>query len=656
MPFTHARRRGATVLFRRKIPVDLRDRFGSHEIVRSIGRATPGEARRIVHRLWSQTELVFMRVRSEQALTRGEIAKVVAAAVDAFQDDIEIAIADVIPGVPLSGLDEPVDRADRLRGEAALYGSMLDRNDVVVQRDNVSVLAQEVVGKDVQAGSNDERRLCRAVTEGLQAAAGPVAAVFDRLARFRPATSAVRLIDEAEYEATPEVLTAMRAAKVGDDVSVLIDQLRPVTTDVPVATPTSSVGTSPLLRNADELMSALWPRFASHKVLMEEWKRTEADATKTTLKHWLECCGDKKPGDYTTEDVSAFHAIIKELPSNYYHNSAYRSVYEANGVRAVVAMSKGHVVDRMSNKTWNSHNSTLNGFFLWCAGKGAALPKGTESVCAGEFVCIPKKAVRRQDDPSRIIYEDRQIRTLFSAPKYTGAKSGHYWKQTGPLVTRDHRYWLPLIGALHGARREEPTLLKVKHVRLTAGGVAYFNWTAPELYKGLKDVGSPRDVPLHRDLLRLGFMDARVHGRDPEAPLFPDAVSYGAMERNAEPFGSWFGLFRKHCGVVDPRLDFHSWRHTAETLLLRAGVPQSHVEEIVGHESEGRRSAMSAVYNHGMSVELLKISIDRLSLPIDVEALIEAVRRSDAVDRSAAWPDLSDPKIRPKPKASRRSV
>ena len=77
MPFTHTRRRGATVLFRRRIPVDLRDRFGSHEIVRSIGRATPGEARRIVHRFWSQTELVFMRVRSEQGLTRDDIAKVV---------------------------------------------------------------------------------------------------------------------------------------------------------------------------------------------------------------------------------------------------------------------------------------------------------------------------------------------------------------------------------------------------------------------------------------------------------------------------------------------------------------------------------------------------------------------------------------------------
>lgn len=163
-------------------------------------------------------------------------------------------------------------------------------------------------------------------------------------------------------------------------------------------------------------------------------------------------------------------------------------------------------------------------------------------------------------------------------------------------------------------------------------------------------------MPLHRDLLRLGFMEARVDGRDPEAPLFPEALSYGAMQRNAEPFGKWFGQFRKHCGIVDPRLDYHSWRHTAETVLLRAGVPQSHVDEIIGHESQGRRSEMSAVYNHGMSIELLKKSIDRLSVPIGVELLNDAVKRSDAVDRSAAWPNLSDPEIQPKPKTSKRKT
>ena len=57
-----------------------------------------------------------------------------------------------------------------------------------------------------------------------------------------------------------------------------------------------------------------------------------------------------------------------------------------------------------------------------------------------------------------------------------------------------------------------------------------------------------------------------------------------------------------------------------------------------------------------MSIELLKVSVDRLALPLDVEALNESVKRSDAVDRSAAWPDLSAPEIRPKPRTSKREA
>ncbi|WP_353612596.1 DUF6538 domain-containing protein [Methylobacterium sp. AMS5] len=50
------RRRRQTVFFRRIIPHDLRQRFGQREILRSLGRATPGEARRMAQRSWDGTD------------------------------------------------------------------------------------------------------------------------------------------------------------------------------------------------------------------------------------------------------------------------------------------------------------------------------------------------------------------------------------------------------------------------------------------------------------------------------------------------------------------------------------------------------------------------------------------------------------------------
>ena len=183
----------------------------------------------------------------------------------------------------------------------------------------------------------------------------------------------------------------------------------------------------------------------------------------------------------------------------------------------------------------------------------------------------------------------------------------------------DHRYWITLIGFLHGMRREEPIVLRVRHVKQKAGAW-YFDLLDEEVVPRLKDIGSPRHVPLHKDLLDLGFIDARVAGRMPQSPLFPEAVSHSEIARHGSPFGKWFLNFRRFHGVNDPKLDFHSVRHTVISRLLDAGVPENHVEEICGNEGAGRRSEIAA-YDHGRLLGILKDAIDRLAIPIDVSVL-----------------------------------
>ena len=306
-----------------------------------------------------------MRVRAERELTREEIGRVVAAAIEGFQDETDHAIANVAPGSALTPLDEPMNQANRLRGKAALYDSILTRNDVVDRTGSVRGLAHAVLGRAVEQDSAEERRLCRAVIKAVQAEMLPAAVEFDQLASNRPATSNVRIASDKEYDAAPEKLAALRSATPGDNLTSLLDRLTPVAEVAPArAAHTSSRSATPApLRNASALMSELWSKFIMNKVLMKEWKEAEARGAGTTLKLWLQCIGDKRPCDYCGEDVSSFHRLMKEMPSDYYHNKSYRCVYLSEGALAVIAMSRGHVVDRMTDKTWNSHNSSLNAFF-----------------------------------------------------------------------------------------------------------------------------------------------------------------------------------------------------------------------------------------------------------------------------------------------------
>jgi integrase len=423
----------------------------------------------------------------------------------------------------------------------------------------------------------------------------------------------------------------------------------------PMARMAPPIAATPPLANADRMISELWPEFCEAKINNAEWKPGERISAETTLKLWIGAERDGAPREYSTLNVGHFQKTFRGLPRDYYHNKAFKKIYEEEGVLALFEKTRTlENCARTVPKTWNKHLSRLNEFFKWAGEKGQALPKDKASICEGYFIRIPKsRRGKRLRQSLRETFDDRAITALTTAPKFLGCASQSRWKTPGEQVFRDHRYWITLIGLLHGMRREEPILLQVKHVKCEEG-VWHFDLLDPKLEPFLKDIGSPRKVPLHRDFLELGFIEARVAGRDPEARLFPEAVSHSEIGKDGGPFGKWFLAFRVSVGVSADELDFHSCRHTVINRLVEAGVPEAHVEELCGHEGEERRSELST-YRHGMLLQTLKAAVDRLVIPLDVAALKEAVRRSDAIDRSAAWPNLDCPSIVPKPRKRRAS-
>jgi hypothetical protein len=103
-------------------------------------------------------------------------------------------------------------------------------------------------------------------------------------------------------------------------------------------------------------------------------------------------------------------------------------------------------------------------------------------------------------------------------------------------------------------------------------------------------------------------------------------------------FGKWFVHYRRRIGTPDD-CDFHSFRHTCTTLMDRAEVHRSHREELIGHESEDRRSDFKR-YRKPALLTLLKAAVDRINTPIDIEALLAAEARSEALEPSSVWPRL----------------
>lgn len=196
----------------------------------------------------------------------------------------------------------------------------------------------------------------------------------------------------------------------------------------------------------------------------------------------------------------------------------------------------------------------------------------------------PRKTKRDRDERPAFTAED--IGHLFGHPVWQGNLPKQKWQEVGPTVSPDGLYWVPMIAALTGARREEIAGLKAAEIaRLDGMPVIRI---AENANRGLKTLASTRTLPLHPQLIELGLEEhaqdqIRKHG--PDADLFPDLRPPQSGTKFGDQLDYRFRI------LVQNRLNgnpegkvFHSFRHYVTTQLGRmAGVPEHVRKDILGH-------------------------------------------------------------------------
>lgn len=136
------------------------------------------------------------------------------------------------------------------------------------------------------------------------------------------------------------------------------------------------------------------------------------------------------------------------------------------------------------------------------------------------------------------------------------------------------KYWLPLLAIYIGARLEELAALSpddlFEHQRIQAFKIH------GEDGRFVKNASSWRVVPVHSQLVRLGFLEyvASRKGNDRLFTIEPYQGQYGKRASKA------FGYLRDQLEISP---DFHGYRHTVIEALKMRGVPLTHVEWLVGH-------------------------------------------------------------------------
>jgi integrase len=167
-------------------------------------------------------------------------------------------------------------------------------------------------------------------------------------------------------------------------------------------------------------------------------------------------------------------------------------------------------------------------------------------------------------------------------------------------------HWLPYLALYTGARLEELAQLRVEDVREDKG-ISYLDIHGRD-GRRVKTRASVRKVPLHPELLRLGFLqyveEQRAAGHE---------RVFSTLERDTHgswsgAWSKWYGRHLRSLGITDPRLTFHSFRHTMKDALRAARVSDPEQRAILGHAGVG----VADTYGLGYSVKMLAESLAKV--------------------------------------------
>lgn len=382
---------------------------------------------------------------------------------------------------------------------------------------------------------------------------------------------------------------------------------------------------------------------------------------------WLldECSGGKAVYDVTNADLKALRKAYDNLPVQRGKSSADKGLtladWTARGVaikleqktaedeaKKAAGVQRGHGVGMkdpvpgqkhkspkakvgLAPGTINRHSGHLKQLLVWLE-KSEELPIRNHHW--PDMMQFDTEDERDKKEP----WSNEEAKTIFELPVWTGCSGLTPKKRllTGPIVVHDSAYWLPLLGWYHGVRREEvcKSLLHEIEQHFGIAGIRIGNSVTGRV----KTPRSKRFVPLHKEIIRLGFLNyveaIRAAGHD---LLFPELQpsdlesdpSNRKLDKIPKKYGDsfyalWWRYIVKGAFPGGTEKDIHSFRHSATDGLVTSGVASKVTNDLIGRKSgnltDDRYTSVPAMKKLKKGVDKIPVVTAHLS-PVPINLL-----------------------------------
>lgn len=285
------------------------------------------------------------------------------------------------------------------------------------------------------------------------------------------------------------------------------------------------------------------------------WRQGSIDDVERSLADLFELMGDMPAAAFGAQQGRLLKEQLSRCPQYF----GLRPEFKGKTLRQVV--DSGASYKTITSVTVNNRLRKLTAFMNWCKSNGYV----QENPLAG------MKVMTGSAKEARLSFDRHDLVALLDPEALRKEARKHPW-----------RFWLPLLGRATGCRLEELCQLRVDDF-IEQQGIPCIRIDDSREDQNLKNANSRRMLPLHPTLLDLGLLShvesVRASGAD---RLFPELEAVRGKLGHAP--SKWFGRYKTKLGITDPRKTFHSFRHTLIDDLRDAGVQDSLIKRIAGHE------------------------------------------------------------------------
>lgn len=551
------RRAGSSRYYLRcEVPADLVEAYGGtagkrKELWKSLGTADPREAKRLARAELDRLEREFDEKRQRRTLDDGDVQAAI------WRRYVEIVEADerLRSDVPSDDdLDAVWSKLESEFGEYDLSAYRLFK----FASEGAEALRTEYERSRLQ-------RLARHEQLRRDVGRGETRLVADATAQAIKAAGKIVERGEPDYKrlasglARAEVEALNRAAErdAGDWSGAPRDKL--------IAPPT--------IAPAAERVSTLFETYARENP--KGAKLDTLNQTRMAVHLFLDSAGkDLHASRIDKRAVRTWKSLLLDYPVK----AAETTIFKGLSLVEIIEKNKRSANPKptISEKTVNRYLSGLGAFCDW--------------LVANDYLdANPLTGMYLHKDAHKITivpFSTVELNTLFRSPLFIGCENDDKWHVPGDHRIGDHRYWLPLVAMFSGARPGEIAQLLVDDVRDLHGHPILHITREGDPDKSTKTRGSERVVPVHSELVKLGFLDYRDRMKAMgETRLFPGAQRNQRGQMVAD-YSREFGRYLTRIGLKDGRgLSLYSFRHGVADEFRRAGFLDEQFGPLLGHTS-----------------------------------------------------------------------